>query len=214
MTVIREELIPEATKSPRTATGPLFQRILENMATAADSGRPADPGQLGILLASLAAYRSARMRLLEVLGLAVSNRDPLAEFSEHLVHALLGGHLAESRVQKDYDLTIPSGERVQVRYLANPGGDRWVNEHHVRCGSGFDRYALVLYESFTPVGVLVFPQSLTAIGAALGKSHPGQETTLQLTRRNYLMIRQYPDEFRQRGMRVWLPPFTRSCPAR
>src|SRR5262249_5622271 len=96
-------------------------------------GQPADPARLEVLLRSLEAYRAARVRLLEVLDLAVSNRDPLAEFSEHLVQALLGGKLASSRVQKGYDLTIPSGERVQVRYLANPGAVSWVNEHNVRC---------------------------------------------------------------------------------
>ncbi|HEY1701928.1 MAG TPA: hypothetical protein VGG75_19650 [Trebonia sp.] len=182
------------------------------MVAASDSGQPADPGRLGVLLRSLEAYRSARMRLLETLGLAVSNRDPLAEFSEHLVHALLGGQLAESRIQKGYDLIAPSGERVQVRYLANPGSARWVNEHHVRCGPDCDRYALVLYESFTPAGVLVFPQALTAIGAALGKSHPEQETNLQLTRANYLMVRQHPDQFREMGMQVWPAPFTQGMP--
>src|SRR5262249_4146577 len=155
------------------------------------------PARLEVLLRSLEAYRAARVRLLEVLDLAVSNRDPLAEFSEHLVQALLGGKLASSRVQKGYDLTIPSGERVQVRYLANPGAVSWVNEHNVRCGPGFDLYALVVYEAFTPVGVLVFPASLTAIGAALHKAHSGQELNLELTRANYLMIRADPDRFRQ-----------------
>jgi hypothetical protein len=173
-------------------------------------GQPADPAQLEVLLRSFETYRSARVRLLEVLNLAVSNRDPLAEFSEHLVQALLGGKLASNRVQKGYDLVIPSGERVQDRSLANPGTDRWVNEHHVRCGPGFDLYALVLYEAFTPAGVLVFPASLTAIGAALRKAHPGQDLNLQLTRANYLMIRDDPEQFRRLGMQVWLAPFTRS----
>jgi hypothetical protein len=177
------------------------------MATALPVNQPADPVRLKVLLRSLEAYRSARVRLLEVLDLAVSNWDPLAEFSEHLVQALLGGTLADSRVQKGYDLIIPSDERVQIRYLANPGAVDWVNEHHVRCGPGFDLYALVLYESFTPVGVLVFPASLTAIGAALGKTHPGQELNLRLTRANYLMIGADPERFRRLGMEVWLAPF-------
>jgi hypothetical protein len=144
-----------------------------------------------------------------MLDLAVSNRDPLAEFSEHLVRALLGGKLASNRVQKDYDLIIPSGEKVQIRYLANPGTSKWVNEHHVRCAPGFDLYALVLYDAFRPSSVLVFPASLTAIGAALHKAHPGQDLSLQLTRANYLMIRDDPGRFRRLGMQVWLAPFTR-----
>ena len=68
----------------------------------------------------------------------------------------------------------------------------------------------MLYEAFMPVGVLVFPASMTAIGAALHKGHPGQDLNLQLTRANYLMIRADPDRFRQLGMQVWLAPFTRS----
>ena len=114
------------------------------MAIASPADQPADPGRLRALLRSLEAYRSARAQFLEALDLAVSNRDPLAGFSEHLVAALLGETLADSRVQKGYDLINPAGERVQVRYLANPGSIKWVNEHHVRCGPDFDRYALVL----------------------------------------------------------------------
>jgi hypothetical protein len=55
---------------------------------------------------------------------------PFAEFAERLAHAVLGGEMAASRVQKDWDFTTDAGERVQVRYLANPP-DRWVNEHYV-----------------------------------------------------------------------------------
>jgi hypothetical protein len=160
-----------------------------------------------VLISALQAYGRARERLLQVLRLEASNRDPLAEVSEHLVHALLGGMMAARRVQKGYDLIVPSGKRVQVRYLANASGARWVNEHHIRCGDGSDLYALVLYESFTAVAVLVFPPDLTAIGAALGKAHPGQHLNLELTRPNYLMIRGDPDRFRRLGMQVWLPPF-------
>jgi hypothetical protein len=169
---------------------------------------PADSARVQQLLGGLKEYRLARLGLLDVLGLAVSNRDPLAEFSEHLVWALLGGELASSRIQKGYDLVEPSGVRVQVRYLANPTGSTWVNEHHIRCGTGFDVYALVLYESFIPTCVLVFPGLLTEIGAVLGKKHPAQDAELQLTRANYLKIRDHPDQFRQLGMQVWSPPFT------
>lgn len=82
------------------------------------------------LLAALNAYRIARQALLIRLGLPSSNRDPLAEFSEHLVAALTGGTLATSRVQARYDLVLGDSTTVQVRYLANPAGP-WVNEHLV-----------------------------------------------------------------------------------
>jgi hypothetical protein len=62
------------------------------------------------LLSALNAYRVARQALLETLGLGQSNRDPLAEFAEHLVAALWGGQLAESRVQANYDLTSADGQ--------------------------------------------------------------------------------------------------------
>lgn len=180
------------------------------MAIQSPTHPPTDPGRLEALLTSLEAYCVARVRFLEMLDLAVSNRDPLAEFSEHLVQALLGGRLASNRVQKGYDLIIPSGKRVQVRYLANPGTTRWVNEHRVVWSPGFDLYALVLYESFTPVGVLIFPQDLAAIGAVLRKVHPGQDRSLQLTHANYLAIRQHPARFEKLGMQIWLAPFIRT----
>ena len=175
------------------------------MSTSSPAG-PANCARLQSLLEALAAYSKARVQLLQELHLEVSNRDPLAELSEHLVLALLGGALAPSRVQKDYDLTTATQQRVQVRYLANPVGTQWVNEHHVRSGAGFDLYALVLYEAFRPVAVLVFPASLGSINAALGKRHPDQQVSLQLTRRNYLAVRDEADRFRALGMQVWLQP--------
>jgi hypothetical protein len=116
------------------------------MTGSRESGGSADPVRLAELLDALDAYRRARERLLHVLSLPMSNRDPLAEVSEHLVLALVGGTMAVSRVQKGYDLTAQSGDRVQVRYLANVASVGWVNEHCVRSGDGFDLYALVLYE--------------------------------------------------------------------
>jgi hypothetical protein len=49
-------------------------------------------------LAALTAYRPARQTSLARIGVPASNRDPLAEFSERLVHALMDGTLASSRV--------------------------------------------------------------------------------------------------------------------
>ncbi|MBO3739487.1 hypothetical protein [Actinoplanes flavus] len=71
--------------------------------------------------------------------------------------ALLGGELAASRVQAHWDLELPGGSKVQVKYLANPAG-RWVNEHTVRRPAGeVQQYALVLFEAFAVVGVVVMP---------------------------------------------------------
>jgi hypothetical protein len=181
--------------------------------TSHSSGTP-NTGRLAELCDALDGYRPARQKMLATLGLAVSNRDPLAEWSEHIVNALLGGTLAPNRVQADYDLTTPDGLHVQVRYLANPS-TIWVNEHHIRSLPVADRYALVLFEAFTVTGVLMFPPDLTAIAAALGKRHPGQDTTLQFTRRNWWSIRDRPDVYRRLGVTLWLPPLlpTPSVPA-
>jgi len=92
---------------------------------------------------ALDRYRPARQALLATLGLPVSNRDPLTEFSEQIVHALMGGTLATSRVQIGHDLLLYDGQKVQVRYLANPG-TTWVNEHRVYRIPDVPVYALVL----------------------------------------------------------------------
>lgn len=155
------------------------------------------------LMDALERYRPARQAFLAVLGLPASNRDPLAEFAEQLVHALLGGTLASSRVQAGHDLVLPDGVKVQVRYLAN-SGPQWVNEHHVHHIVGVELYALVLFEAFAVTGVLVFPTTqLGPICAALGKRHPRQAETLQLTRRNFKAILAAPETYRALGVRVW-----------
>jgi hypothetical protein len=168
--------------------------------------QPADPARTAALLAALDAYRPARAAFLAALGLPESNRDPFAELGERLVAALTGGRIATSRIQVAHDLVLGDGTTVQVRYLANPAGS-WVNEHVVHNRPGVDRYALVLLEAFTVVGVLAFPTGrLAAIGQALGKRHPRQDETLQFTRRNWWTIRDNPNQFRSLGMQVWLPP--------
>ncbi|MFB7260734.1 hypothetical protein ACFCXH_01015 [Streptomyces nojiriensis] len=158
------------------------------------------------LLSALASYRAARQELLAIMALGRSNRDPLAEVAEHLVLALWGGRLAESRVQANYDLVSLDSEFVQVKYLANPLGI-WPNEHTVRSIPGVDWYVLVLYEAFEVTGVVAFPPDLSEICTALCKRHPGQSTSLQFTRRNWWAIRDDAETYRQLGMRVWLPPF-------
>ncbi|MFI7493064.1 hypothetical protein ACIBXA_32300 [Micromonospora echinaurantiaca] len=165
-----------------------------------------DPRRARELLGALDAYRPARQAFLGALGLPASNRDPFAEFSEQLVHALLGGKLAASRVQQGHDLVLFDGRKVQVRYLANPGNS-WVNEHCIRRILGVELYALVLFEAFVVAGALVFPtDELAPICAALGKRHPRQDGELQFTRRNWWAIRDHPERYHRLGMRVWLPP--------
>ena len=170
------------------------------------TGHSSDQARIRQLCAALDTYRPARQQMLATLGLGVSNRDPRAEWSEHLVAALTGGELASSRVQTAFDLTTPDGLRVQVRYLANPGRN-WVNEHRVRTPVGADRYALVLFEAFEAIGALMFPPQLTAICDVLGKRHGDRDASLQFTRRNWWTIGDDPNRFQDLGVRVWLPPF-------
>lgn len=172
-----------------------------------------DP-RVGELLAALEEYRAARERLLDVLGSRRSSRDPLAEFAEHFVLALMGGCLAVSPVQAGWDIQLADGSKVQVKYLANgaSGAGAWVNEHFVRSVAGVDWYALVIIEGFRVSGVTAFPAALGPVCRTLGKRHPHQDTTLQFGRRNWLAIRDDPDRFRALGMRVWLPPFTLTAP--
>jgi len=157
------------------------------------------------LLDALAIYRSARQTLLATVGVSLSNRDPLAEFAEAFVAALIGGALATNRVQAAWDIQAPDGSLIQVKYLANTANSG-INEHLVRRLPGVDWYTLVLIEDFEVVGVLAFPPDLTAICAALRKKHPYQGEQLQFTRRNWLSIRDNTKRYASLGMRIWLPP--------
>jgi hypothetical protein len=161
--------------------------------------------RVATLIGTLDAYRPARQTLLASLQLPDSNRDPLAEWSEHFVAALLGGVLAVSRVQADYDLILADGNAVQVRYLANTVRP-WVNEHRVHRIPGVRYYALVLFEAFRPVGAVVFDTDrLADICVALGKRHSDKAEQLQFTYRNWLAIRDDPASYRAFGTRVWVP---------
>lgn len=156
------------------------------------------------LLDALAEYRVARRRLLDVLGLGTSNRDPVPEFAEHLVADILGGTLAPSRVQAAWDVETPAG-KVQVRTLSNTGADVWINEHVVRSVPGVDRYALVILEDLAVSAVLVFPAGLTRVGAHLVKHHREQATTLQLTRRDFVRLLADPVAAEAAGVQIWTP---------
>src|SRR6266446_4507418 len=88
------------------------------------------------------AYSEARRQFLRTIGCDDSCRDPLSEFAERLVCQQLGGALADSRVQKGYDLITADERRVQVKYLANPVG-AWRNGHAVILSEEMDDYAVV-----------------------------------------------------------------------
>ena len=166
-----------------------------------------DPTRAAQLLGALDAYRPARQAFLAALRLPASNRDPLAEFGEQIVHALIarlhGAVTCADRARpgaarrKEGSGALPRQPGCGVGEQALRAFDR---RHRVR--SCCSRRSL-----FT--AVLVFPlDNLARICAALGKRHPRQNKSLQFTRRNLQAIRDDPDRFRGFGMRVWLPSLT------
>lgn len=88
------------------------------------------------LLAALDVYRPARQTLLAALGLRESNRDPLAEFSEHLAAGLLGATLVLSRVQAGHDLVLVDGDKSRLE----PRNSRRIASH-----SASNAYLVMLY---------------------------------------------------------------------
>ena len=151
------------------------------------------------------AYSEARRQFLRTLGCNESCRDPLSEFAERLVCQQLGGTLANSRVQKGYDLTTTDGRRVQVKYLANPTGG-WRNEHPVIFSDDMDDYAVVFFEGLDVRAILIFQrETLGEVCATLKKRHPNQERVLLLTQANFITLVSRSEEFERFGVRS-LPP--------
>src|SRR5579864_396833 len=143
---------------------------------------------INLFMQAFAQYRTTRLAFLNTLGCQGSNRDPLSEFSERLVAALVNGGLAKSRVQRDFDVIGPTGEKIQVKYLANPG-TRWINEHQINFSPDMDSYALVFFENLELISVLLFSKKdIEAVCKALNKRHPEQHISLQLTQRNFKQI--------------------------
>jgi hypothetical protein len=142
-----------------------------------------------------------------------SNRDPLAEFTERLVAAWLGATLAANRVQKGWDLELDEdGAKVEVRYLANLS-DAWVNEHHVQFPAdtassdpgALAWYALACFEGFDLRAVVAFPRDAMAeVCAALGKRHPAQDRSLQLTHTNFRQLLAEQSRFEELGLRFFV----------
>jgi hypothetical protein len=159
------------------------------------------------VLAVYNRYVEARDALLKELGLKrASNRDPLCEFSEWLVATLVEGVLADSPVQKDWDVQGTDGEKIQVKYLANSAGV-WVNEHEIKVNAQMDSYAIVIFEALLPQAVVIFPaRNLAAVGEKLGKRHGSLDTTLQFTKANYQQICTDPTGFKSLGVRLYLAP--------
>ena len=149
-------------------------------------------------------YIKARKSLLSYINCTNSCREPFAEFSEYIVAQLLNSELAESRVQKGYDLIRPDGRKVQVKYLANPT-KKWINEHHMKFEGNCDDYAIVIITDFKIEGVVVFKkETIEEVCNLLVKRHPNQENSLQFTRRNFDYILNNVSQFKELGVEVLL----------
>lgn len=159
------------------------------------------------VLTAFERYVEARKVLLDELQLKrQSNRDPLAEFSEWLVAALVEGSLADSPVQKGWDVRGPDDEKIQVKYLANSAGSG-INEHTIWVNEWMDSYAIVFFEALLPQAVIIFPaRTLASVGMALGKRHGNLDATLQFTQANYRQICQNAAFFKTLGVRLYLAP--------
>jgi len=160
---------------------------------------------LTVRLDSLHAYAKSRCGFLREIGVGDSCRDPLAEFSEWLVARQLNGRIADSRVQKGFDVIGEDGRKIQVKYLANPSS-KWRNEHHIQFPDGVDDYALVVFENVDLRAVIVFARDhMSQVCSLLGKRHPKQDRELQLTRANYQKILAHQDDFGRLGVRCYVP---------
>jgi len=144
--------------------------------------------------------------LLSYINCANSCRDPFAEFSEYIVAQLLNSELAESRVQKGYDLIRHKGcdeRKVQVKYLANPT-KKWINEHHIKFEGNCDDYAIVIITAFKIEAVIIFKkETIGEVCKLLRKRHPNQEKSLQFTRRNFDYILNNVFRFKELGVEVF-----------
>lgn len=82
-----------------------------------------------------------------------------------------------------------------------------MNEHEIVVSEEMDEYAIVFFEALLPVAVVTFSAArLAEIGAALGKRHPNQATTLQLTRQNFRQIMADDEKFAALDVTVYREP--------
>src|SRR6266566_6734333 len=111
------------------------------------------------LLQDSQAYLSARATLL--LELQLDDRrfddskiDPLVLISEILVAMLFHGKLAQKHDQPDFDVKMPQGQLIQVKYVLNKE-----EAHELERKDGWDLYAVVLFRDNQVHMVVVFPNS-------------------------------------------------------
>jgi len=153
-------------------------------------------------------YRTARKMLLKEMGVSSSNRDPLSELSEVIASVKLNAKRVNNRVNKDYDLIGPDGERIEVKYVANPvENDKivWKNWHEVKFDrEERDKYALVVYLDLNPTAMFVFSKGkMQELCNRLGKRHKHQQWMLQFTVSDYKRLLEGREKFIDIGLQVF-----------
>ncbi len=154
------------------------------------------------VVARLDEYLCARRTLLGAIGRPRSNRDPLAEWAEWLAARVLGGTVCDNPVQPGYDVELPNGTRVQVKYLANAlGRGCWPNQRSIRFpknaeAHGVNLYALLVVLDLRPVHLLTFHRpGLERLYDLLDKTHRDRGERLSFTKCNYERILSQQEEF-------------------
>ena len=66
-------------------------------------------------VASLLGQYSAILAELRRRGVVRTNNAPAGDYAEWLVAKALGGAIADNRSAKSYDITLPDGDRIQVK---------------------------------------------------------------------------------------------------
>jgi hypothetical protein len=155
------------------------------------------------ILTEYQVYAEARRHFLSNIGLALSCRDPLAEFSEVFVAKLIGAKIADSRVQKGYDLIKQNNRYVQVKYLCNQN-KKWINEHEIHFVESVDDYALAIFEALNLETILIFLKETTSqVAQILKKRHANQDKSIQFTQNNYRTILKNPIGFQALGVEIF-----------
>ena len=146
-------------------------------------------------------YWDERHKLLKAIDCAKSNRDPLSEFSEALVASITAGERAKNRTQKGWDLELPDGTYMEVKYLANPGEGTWPNEHNVKRIEGTEFYALVVFLDLYPRAVHIFPmKKLGDLYERLGKEHIHKGEELHVGRLAHEQLLKEKEDFKKIGV--------------
>ena len=153
----------------------------------------------------LAGYCEARRELLKAVGVSDSCRDPLAEFAEWIVARWTNGRLADSRVERGYDVISSDGRKLQIKCLSNPAHVAR-NGIVVRIPPEADDFVVVWYKDLTLQAIVLMPRkSFADVYTRLGKRHSEPGERLDLYEADIDRMLKSHTEFTSLGVRIWKP---------